>query len=112
MPARHRQLKLGAVTMGAGGPGQHYLWLDQEIPGDASVNVDWYIEQPGLAEAPKSALISIVASQFIPPDSPPHYLNRLEPITLLSALAVTTEHLGLGATMTTSYNDPFNLPRR
>ena len=27
-----RQLKLGAVTMGAGGPGHHYLWLDPEIP--------------------------------------------------------------------------------
>jgi hypothetical protein len=43
-----RQLKLGAVTMGVGGPGQHYLWLDEDIPGDASVNVNWYIEQARL----------------------------------------------------------------
>src|SRR6202034_2657320 len=57
-------------------------------------------------------LIFIVDSQFITPDSPPHYLNRLEPMTLLSALAVSTQHLGLVATMTTSYNDPFNLARR
>ena len=112
MTARQRQLKLGAVTMGAGGPGQHYLWLDPEIPGDASVNVDWYIEQARLAEAAKFDLVFIVDSQFITPDSPPHYLNRLEPITLLSALAVTTRHLGLVATMTTSYNDPFNVARR
>ena len=112
MTARQRQLKLGAVTMGAGGPGQHYLWLDPEIPGDASVNVDWYIEQARLAEAAKFDLIFIVDSQFITPDSPPHYLNRLEPMTLLSALAVTTRHLGLVATMTTSYNDPFNVARR
>jgi hypothetical protein len=41
---RRRQLKLGAVTMGAGGPGQHYLWLAPKVPGDASVNVDWYVE--------------------------------------------------------------------
>src|SRR5580698_1536669 len=107
-----RQLKLGAVTMGVGGPGHHYLWLDPEIPGDASVNVNWYIEQARLAEAAKFDLIFIVDSQFITPDSPPHYLNRLEPITLLSALAVTTRHLGLVATMTTSYNDPFNVARR
>jgi FMN-dependent oxidoreductase (nitrilotriacetate monooxygenase family) len=107
-----RQLKLGAVTMGAGGPGQHYQWLDPEIPGDASVNIDWYIEQARLAEQAKFDLIFIVDSQFITPDSPPHYLNRLEPMTLLSALAVTTRHLGLVATMTTSYNDPFNLARR
>jgi len=112
MTARQRQLKLGAVTMGAGGPGQHYLWLDPQIPGDASVNVDWYIEQARLAEAAKFDLIFIVDSQFITADSPPHYLNRLEPLTLLSALAVSTSHLGLVATMTTSYNDPFNLARR
>src|SRR6202522_20274 len=112
MSARHRQLKRGAVTMGAGGPGQHYLWLDQEIPGDASVNVDWDIEQARLAEAAKFDLIFIVDSQFITADSPPHYLNRLEPMTLLSALAVSTTHLGLVATMTTSYNDPFNVARR
>ena len=112
MTDQPRQLKLGAVTMGAGGPGQHYLWLDPEIPGDASVNVNWYIEQARLAEAARFDLIFIVDSQFITPDSPPHYLNRLEPITLLSALAVTTQHLGLVATMTTSYNDPFNLARR
>jgi FMN-dependent oxidoreductase (nitrilotriacetate monooxygenase family) len=112
MTARQRQLKLGAVTMGAGGPGQHYRWLDPEIPGDASVNVNWYIEQARLAEAAKFDLIFIVDSQFITADSPPHYLNRLEPMTLLAALAVSTTHLGLVATMTTSYNDPFNLARR
>jgi len=112
MSASARQLKLGAVTMGAGGPGQHYRWLDPEIPGDASVNINWYIEQARLAEAAKFDLIFIVDSQFITPDSPPHYLNRLEPMTLLSALAVSTTHLGLVATMTTSYNDPFNLARR
>jgi FMN-dependent oxidoreductase (nitrilotriacetate monooxygenase family) len=107
-----RQLKLGAVTMGAGGPGQPYLWLDEDIPVDASVDVNWYIEQARLAEQAKFDLIFIVDSQFITADSPPHYLNRLEPLTLLSALAVSTRHLGLVATMTTSYNDPFNIARR
>jgi FMN-dependent oxidoreductase (nitrilotriacetate monooxygenase family) len=107
-----RQLKLGAVTYGTGGPGQPYLWLDEGIPSDASVNINWYTEQARLAEEAKFDLIFIVDSQFITADSPPHYLNRLEPLTLLSALAVTTQHLGLVATMTTSYNDPFNLARR
>jgi FMN-dependent oxidoreductase (nitrilotriacetate monooxygenase family) len=112
MPDVPRQLKLGAVTMGAGGPGQPYLWLDEDIPVDASVNINWYIEQARLAEKARFDLIFIVDSQFITVDSPPHYLNRLEPVTLLSALAVSTTHLGLVATMTTSYNDPFNLARR
>ena len=110
--AQSRQLKLGAVSHGVGGPGSPYLWLDEDFPVDASVNINWYIELARRAEEARFDLIFIVDSQFITPDSPPHYLNRLEPITLLSALAVSTTHLGLVATMTTSYNDPFNVARR
>jgi alkanesulfonate monooxygenase SsuD/methylene tetrahydromethanopterin reductase-like flavin-dependent oxidoreductase (luciferase family) len=41
-----------------------------------------------------------------------HYANaRLEPITLLSALAAVTEHIGLMGTASTSYNEPYNLAR-
>ncbi len=107
-----RQIKLGAILTGVGGPGQHFRWLDPEIPGDASVNVNWYIEQTLLAEAALFDLVFIVDSQFITADSPPHYLNRLEPLTLLSALAVVTQNIGLVGTLTTSYNDPFNVARR
>ena len=107
-----RQLKLGLVTTGVGGPGQTNRWLDPEIPVDASVNIDWYIEIVRQAEAAKFDLVFIVDSQFITADSPPHYLNRLEPLTLLSALAVATSHIGLVGTLTTSYNEPFNLARR
>lgn len=107
-----RQLKLGLVPTGVGGPGEHNRWLDPEIPGDASVNIDWYIDVARQAEAAKFDLVFIVDSQFITPDSPPHYLNRLEPLTLLSALAVTTSRIGLIGTATTSYNDPYNLARR
>jgi FMN-dependent oxidoreductase (nitrilotriacetate monooxygenase family) len=107
-----RQIKLGSIVTGVGGPGHHYRWLDPDIPGDASIDVNWFIEQARLAEEAKFDLIFIVDSQFITADSPPHYLNRLEPLTLLSALAVTTSHLGLVGTLTTSYNDPFNVARR
>jgi len=109
---RHRELHLGLVTTGVGGPGQHNRWLDPEIPGDASVNIDWYIDIVRQAEAAKFDLVFIVDSQLITADSPPHYLNRLEPLTLLSALAVATSHIGLVGTFTTSYNAPFNLARR
>jgi FMN-dependent oxidoreductase (nitrilotriacetate monooxygenase family) len=107
-----RQIKLGLVLFGTGGPGRHHMWLDPEIPGDASVNIDWFIEQARIAETAKFDLVFIVDSQFITPDSPPHYLNRLEPLTLLSALAVATTRLGLVGTLTTSFNDPFNIARR
>ena len=107
-----RTIKLGAVPYGTGGPGQHRLWLDPEIPGDASVNIDWFIQTAKLAEQGRFDLMFIVDSQFITPHSPPHYLNRLEPLTLLSAVATHTKHLGLVGTATTSFNSPFNLVRR
>jgi FMN-dependent oxidoreductase (nitrilotriacetate monooxygenase family) len=107
-----RQLKLGLVPTGVGGPGDSNRWLDTDIPLDASVSIDWYIDVVRQAEAAKFDLVFIVDSQFITANSPPHYLNRLEPLTLLSALAVATRHIGLVGTLTTSYNDPFNLARR
>ncbi|MDX3899408.1 MAG: LLM class flavin-dependent oxidoreductase [Sphingobium sp.] len=108
----NRQLKLGLVPTGVGGPGDSNRWLDTDIPLDASVNIDWYIDVARKAEAAKFDLVFIVDSQFITPHSPPHYLNRLEPLTLLSALAVATSRIGLVGTLTTSYNDPFSIARR
>jgi FMN-dependent oxidoreductase (nitrilotriacetate monooxygenase family) len=107
-----RTLKLGAVLLGVGGPGQHDSWLDPEIPADASVDVHWYIDRARAAEAAKFDLVFIVDSQFITANSPNHYLSRLEPLTLLSAIAVHTSHIGLVGTLTTSYNEPFNVARR
>jgi FMN-dependent oxidoreductase (nitrilotriacetate monooxygenase family) len=110
--AEQRQMHLGAVPYGTGGPGSHTLWLDPDIPGDASVDVDWFTGIAQLAERGRFDLVFIVDSQFITPYSPPHYLNRLEPLTLLSALAARTERIGLVGTATTSFNSPFNLARR
>jgi FMN-dependent oxidoreductase (nitrilotriacetate monooxygenase family) len=41
----------------------------------------------------------------------PTKMNRPEPLSLLAALAVTTKQLGLVATASTSYYEPFNLAR-
>lgn len=41
-----------------------------------------------------------------------HYANaRLEPVTLLAALAAVTDRIGLIATASASYNEPYNLAR-
>ncbi|RXZ80626.1 LLM class flavin-dependent oxidoreductase [Paenibacillaceae bacterium] len=37
---------------------------------------------------------------------------RPEPFTLLSALAVVTEHIGLAATISTTYNEPYHIARK
>lgn len=41
----------------------------------------------------------------------PTKMNRFEPLSLLSALAVTTNDLGLVATLSTSYYEPYNVAR-
>ena len=38
--------------------------------------------------------------------------GTLEPTVLLTALAAVTEHVGLIATASTTYNEPYNLARR
>lgn len=39
-------------------------------------------------------------------------LGGLEPLTLLAALAAVTEHVGLIATVSTTYNEPFHVARK
>ena len=107
-----RTLHIALSAYGVGGPGQHGLWKDKRVPKNASIDIDWYIDQAKKAEAAKLDALFIVDSQFINDTYPPHYLNRLEPLTLLSAVATHTKHLGLIATLTTTYNSPFNLARR
>ncbi len=45
------------------------------------------------------------------PAAHPSYTARLEPLTLLSAIAGATKHIGLGATVSTTYSDPFTVAR-
>jgi FMN-dependent oxidoreductase (nitrilotriacetate monooxygenase family) len=105
-----RELHLGAILEGVGA--DHVSWLDPELPGDASIDINWYIENARAAEAAKFDLVFIVDSPYITPDTAPHFLNRLEPLTLLSAIAASTSHIGLVGTLTTSYWEPYNVARQ
>jgi FMN-dependent oxidoreductase (nitrilotriacetate monooxygenase family) len=107
--ANARQLKLGAVLVGVGN--DQFGWRDPEVPGNASIDIDWFIKNARLAEESKFDFVFMVDSPFITPDTTPHFLNRLEPLTLLSALAVSTSKIGLIATLTTSYWEPYNVAR-
>lgn len=105
-----RQLKLGAMIHGVGhGWGE---WRHPDALADASVNFGFYKKQALLAEAAKFDFAFIADSLHIHAKSSPHYLNRFEPLTVLSALAAVTEHIGLVATITVSYSEPFNLARQ
>jgi len=86
--------------------------LHPDLPPDASINIDWFIAAARKAEAAKFDHVLIVDSPYITPDTAPHFLNRLEPLTLLSAVAVATSRIGLVGTLTTSFNEPFNVARQ
>ncbi|WP_320782141.1 NtaA/DmoA family FMN-dependent monooxygenase [Streptomyces sp. CRN 30] len=106
------QLHLALHPYGVGGPGQHGLWKDPRVAKNASIDIGYYIQQAKAAEHALFDALFIVDSQFINATYPSHYLNRLEPLTLLSAVATHTRHIGLVGTASSTYNSPFNLARR
>jgi len=107
-----RKVHLALSVYGVGGPGQHGLWKDPQVPKNASIDIDYYIKFAQTAEQGLFDAFFIVDSQFINASYPSHYLNRLEPLTLLSAVATHTRNIGLIGTASSTYNSPFNLARR
>src|SRR5580693_1785386 len=63
------------------------------------------------AERGKFDLIFMGDNLYADPGAHPSYTVRLEPLTMLAALATSTSRIGLGATVSTTYCDPFTLAR-
>ncbi|RKN86250.1 LLM class flavin-dependent oxidoreductase [Paenibacillus ginsengarvi] len=105
-----RQLKLGANLAGVGN--SISFWRHPDVPIDASVNLDWYKKHAQKAEEGKFDLLFIADGLYINEKSNPHFLNRFEPLTLLSALSAVTTNIGLVATLSTSYSEPFTVARQ
>ncbi|QSE90531.1 LLM class flavin-dependent oxidoreductase [Rhodococcus pseudokoreensis] len=61
---------------------------------------------------------AFLADELCAPDATDEILSRdpvvyqFEPLTLMSALAVTTKEIGLVATQTTTYNEPYHIARK
>jgi len=105
-----RQLKLGANLNGIGNC--IALWRHPAIPVDASVNFAFYKQQALKAEEGKFDFVFIADGLYINEKSNPHFLNRFEPVTLLSSLASVTRRIGFVATISTSYSEPFTVARQ
>ncbi|MCY9591924.1 LLM class flavin-dependent oxidoreductase [Paenibacillus chitinolyticus] len=108
--SKKRQLKLGALLHGVGG--NPAMWRHPDSQPDASVNFELYKKWVRKAEAGKFDLIFIADGLYINEKSIPHFLNRFEPITILSALAAVSTHIGLVGTLSTSYSEPFTVARQ
>lgn len=103
-------IRFGLMLHGAGG--HMNSWKHPAGPADASVNLQFYIDTARKAEANGIAFAFVADGLFINEKSIPHFLNRFEPISILSALAVATSKIGLAGTISTSYSDPFTVARQ
>jgi len=105
-----RKLRLGAVIHGVGSSVS--AWRHPEIQSDASINISYYQGQARKAEEGKFDFVFIADGLFINEKAIPHFLNRFEPVTLLSSLAAFTSNIGLVGTLSTSYSEPFTVARQ
>jgi alkanesulfonate monooxygenase len=108
-------MKLGLFLAG---PGQHIAaWRDPATDSNAGQSLRHYVQLTQLAERAKFDFVFNADTQatFGPDDINVWKRNmvahRIEPITLLGALASVTEHIGLIATATTTYLEPFHVAR-
>jgi len=114
--APRRRMKLGALINASG----HHpaAWTDPATPLDADSDVEHFVRLARTAErglldlffladvpAMRTAPIEIVRRW-------PHYTNVLEPLTALSAIARETTRIGLGATVSTSFDQPYTVARQ
>ncbi|AUM70541.1 NtaA/DmoA family FMN-dependent monooxygenase [Pseudomonas fluorescens] len=92
-----------------------FSWRHPDAPEQEIFGLPFYVKLVQQAEAAKFDAVFIadhVAVWDAATSGLKHYANaRLEPLTLISALSAVTQSIGLMATASTSYNEPYNLAR-
>ncbi|AYD04814.1 LLM class flavin-dependent oxidoreductase [Neorhizobium sp. NCHU2750] len=93
-------------------------WRLPEAEPDGDTNIDVYIRaakrlEEGLFDLFFIADTPATRTEYLDTwTKSPIYQNGLEPITVLTAVAVNTQHIGLGGTVSTSFFEPFNIARQ
>lgn len=105
-----RKMRLGAFLAGTGS--NMASWRHPKAVTDAAINLDYYRQLTRKAETAKLDFVFFGDGLYISEKSHPNFLNRFEPLTLLAALAMDTTHIGLAATLSTSYSEPFTVARQ
>jgi FMN-dependent oxidoreductase (nitrilotriacetate monooxygenase family) len=89
------------------------------VPAAGAMDIDHYVRSAQLAERGLFDMVFLADGLGLRQrDEPPGSLSRsnqnveLEPLTLLSAVAMMTRHVGLVATASTTYNEPFHIARK
>jgi hypothetical protein len=103
-----RKMHLGSLSYGAGG---HVAgW---RVPGADvdSENFAVIASAVRTAERGKFDFVFFADAVHTAADAPPGVIVRFEPLTLLGALSAVTEKIGLVATVSTTYSQPYNAAR-
>src|SRR5688572_18909968 len=108
MSAPRRQMHLGVFWLGTG---NHSAGWRHE--GAAASNSSWPVAVQGaqIAERGKFDLFFISDSTHMDPGDHASFVSRFEPTALISALSAVTRCVGLGATVSTSFSEPYNVAR-
>jgi FMN-dependent oxidoreductase (nitrilotriacetate monooxygenase family) len=96
--------------------GDHRMsWRHPAAPGGEIFDLAYYRRLADAAEAARMDAIFVadhVAMWDTYESNIAHYANaRLEPITMLAAVAALTRHIGLIVTASASYSEPYNIAR-
>ena len=111
-----KQMKLAAYF----NPTGHHVasWRHPRAQADAHVSIEHYVDAARKAEAAKFDMIFLAdanASRNAHVDAisrSVQFIAHFEPLTLLSALAMATSRIGLTATASTTYQEPYHLARK
>src|SRR3954447_283657 len=110
------QMRLGAFF----NPTGHHVasWRHPRAQADAGVNFKHYAEITQTAERAKFDMVFFADNLCVRQANiealsrSAQYIANFEPLTLLAALSSVTSRIGLVATATTSYNEPFHVARK
>ena len=113
MSTTPRQMSLGAFLMATG----HHVaaWRHPDVPADAGLDIQHYRHLAKVAEGACFDAIFVADSVAAAEGEIASRMARsdhFEPLTLLSALSGVTERIGLVATATTTYNEPYHVARK
>jgi FMN-dependent oxidoreductase (nitrilotriacetate monooxygenase family) len=108
MATSKRQMHLGVFVLGTGNHSAGWRY-DGATTSGCSLPVMQQIAS--IAERGKFDLFFLADGLVMDPGDHPSFLNRFEPLTLLAALAMVTRHIGLGATVSTTFSEPYHVAR-
>lgn len=110
MSDKPRQLHLNAFLRNVG---QHEAaWRRPETDLSGFTDIGHYIHLARTAERGLLDAIFFADHPVLKSRAQDRLFDTLDPLTLLAALSTATERIGLVATASTTYNEPYNLARR